>query len=153
MVVIDTDVFVLAFAFHRDGRQAANSQFLEVVRSHEPTVTIYSVMELLGQLSFNLSAERLAQWPVWLQDNFGLSVIYPVTAHLTADDFFRAELVERPLQRMALHSSPYLDSVILELTETTGNVRAFVTWNARHYQGRTSLRVVTPGEFVDSLPA
>lgn len=42
MVVIDTDVFVLAFAFHRDSRQAANSQFLEVVRTHESAITIYS---------------------------------------------------------------------------------------------------------------
>lgn len=152
MVVIDTDVFVLAFAFHRDSRQAANSRFLEVVRTHEPDITIYAVMELLGQLSFNLSAERLAQWRGWLQDNFWLAVIYPATANRPADEFFRVDLVEGPLQRMARHPSPYLDSLILELAEATEDVRAFVTWNARHYQGRTPLRVVTPGEFVDSPP-
>ena len=106
MVVIDTDVFVLAFAFHRDSRQAANSQFLEVVRTQEPAITIYSVMELLGQLSFNLSAERLAQWRSWLQYNFGLAVIYPATANRPADEFFRVDLVEGPLQRMARRSFP-----------------------------------------------
>ena len=152
MVVIDTDVFVLAFAFHRDNRQAANNQFLGVVRTHEPAITIYSVLELLGQLSFNLPAERLTQWPAWLQDNFGLSLLYPVTANRTADEFFRMELVEGPLQRMARHPSPYLDGLILGLAEATKSVQAFVTWNARHYQGRTSLRVLTPGEFVDSPP-
>jgi len=152
MVVIDTDVFVLAFAFHRDNRQAINSHFLEVVRTYEPAITIYSVMKLLGQLSFNLSAERLAQWRGWLQDNFALAVIYPATANRTADEFFDSDLVKGPLQRMSRHPSPYLDSLILDLAEATENVRAFVTWNARHYQGRTSLRVMTPGEYVDSPP-
>ena len=67
MVTIDTDVLTLAYAFRRDSRQAANAQFLTVVQADGPATTIYTVMELLGKLSFNLSGERLAQWPSWLQ--------------------------------------------------------------------------------------
>ncbi|HRJ45256.1 MAG TPA: hypothetical protein PL105_25375, partial [Caldilineaceae bacterium] len=83
----------------------------------------------------------------------GLTVIYPATANRTADEFFGTELVEGPLQRMSRHPAPYLDGLILELAEATESVRAFITWNARHYQGRTSLPVMTPGEFVDPPPA
>ena len=54
MVVINTDVLVLAYAFHRDSRQAASAQFLSIVQAHDPAATIYSVMELLGKLSSNL---------------------------------------------------------------------------------------------------
>lgn len=68
MVAIDTDVFVLAFAFHHDARQAVNAAFLQTVRQNEPAVPIFVVMELLGQLSFNLSASHLAEWRLWLQD-------------------------------------------------------------------------------------
>ncbi len=46
---------LLAFAFHRDPRQEANRRFLEVVQARGPAMPIYAVMELLGQLSFNLS--------------------------------------------------------------------------------------------------
>lgn len=57
MVAIDTDVLLLAFAFHRDQRQMANTAFLAAIQTEDAVVAIYSVMELLGQLSFNLSAE------------------------------------------------------------------------------------------------
>lgn len=149
MVVIDTDVFVLAFAFHRDVRQATNHQFLQVARHHDPAIAIFSIMELLGQLSFNLSAERLTQWSSWLQDSFGLSVLYPETVNRLAEEFLQTELIDRPLARMTGHPIPYLDSIILDLVEAAEGVGAFVTWNARHYQGCTPLRVVTPAEFVE----
>lgn len=49
MVAIDTDVMLLAFAYHQDKRQKINDQFLNVVQSIEPASTIYNLMELLGQ--------------------------------------------------------------------------------------------------------
>ncbi|MBC7227079.1 MAG: hypothetical protein H5T61_07580 [Thermoflexales bacterium] len=60
MVIIDTDVFLLEFAFHRDARYPTNAEFLRAVRPREPAITIYNLMEILGQLSFNLSPD---QWP------------------------------------------------------------------------------------------
>ena len=36
MVAIDTDVLLLAFAFHRDPRQEANTRFLQLVRGEAP---------------------------------------------------------------------------------------------------------------------
>lgn len=62
MVVVDTDVLLLAFAFQRDERQTANTAFLTKIQAANPAITIYSLMEILGQLSFNLSAERLSAW-------------------------------------------------------------------------------------------
>lgn len=149
MVVIDTDVLTLAYVFHRDPRQAANTRFLSVVQALHPAATIYTVMELLGKLSFNLSAERLAQWPLWLQARHGLSILYPRTAGLTAETFFRREFVDHPFAKMQHHRMPFLDSLILNLAEEASDVDAFVTWNARRYQGKTSLTVLTPGEYLE----
>ncbi len=149
MVALDTDVFVLAFAFHQDARQPVNTSFLEAARTQTPVVAIYSVMELLGQLSFNLSAERLAQWPAWLQDRYGLTLLYPSTTNLTAEPFFQDEFIDRPLARMQRLRMPYVDGLILDLIERVSGVDTFVTWNARHYRNKTALTVLTPAEYTE----
>lgn len=148
MVALDTDVLVLAFAFQRDPRQEANTRFLEAARGQTPVATIYSVMELLGQLSFNLPSDRLAQWPSWLQDRYSLTVIYPQAEGEDAGAFFQREMVAQPLGRMRQHPLPFLDALILGLVERAVGVDAFVTWNARHFRGKTGLVVLTPDEFL-----
>jgi hypothetical protein len=55
MVIIDSDILLLAFAFQNDSRQPVNQAFLEAVQTAQPATTIYNVMEVLGQLSFNFS--------------------------------------------------------------------------------------------------
>lgn len=148
MVALDTDVLVLAFAFQRDARQGANAHFLQAARAKTPAVAIYSVMELLGQLSFNLPAERLAQWPVWLQDTYNLTVLYPAAGDEGVAAFFQTEMVDRPLARMRQHPIPFLDALIVQLVEQVPGVDAFVTWNARHFRGKTALPVLTPAEYL-----
>ncbi len=148
MVAIDTDVLLVAFAFHRDPRQDANARFLAAVQARTPLATIYSVMELLGQLSFNLPAERLARWSSWLQDRYSLTVLYPQTGGEDAQTFFQREMVAEPLDRMRRQPVPFLDALILGLIEQVTGVDALVTWNERHFRGKTTLAVLTPAEFL-----
>jgi hypothetical protein len=110
-------------------------------------------MELLGQLSFNLSAERLVQWPSWLQDRYNLTLVYPATANLAAELFFQDEFIGRPLLRMQQLRMPYLDGLILDLIERVSSVGTFVTWNARHYRGKTAMSVLTPVEYLERFKA
>ena len=42
----------------------------------------------------------------------------------------------------------FMDALILNLAERTPDVDAFITWNARHFKGKSSLRVLTPEEYV-----
>lgn len=149
MVVIDTDVLLLAFAFHRDERRPENMQFLAIVQERQPAAVIYSVLELLGQLSFNLSADRLVQWQSWLRDRYQLTILYPKVAGLSAEQFFSREFVDRPLQKMH-QRMPFMDALILNLIEEASVVELFVTWNARHFKGKTSVEVVTPAQYVSS---
>jgi hypothetical protein len=114
MVAVDTDVLLLAFAFHRDARQESNSRFLTTIEKQSPRVAIYSVMELLGQLSFSLAPERLGQWESWLQNRFALAVLYPETDAQSAAQFFQDEFIGRPLARMR-QKMPYVDGLIIEL--------------------------------------
>ncbi|MBI5035235.1 MAG: hypothetical protein HZB51_32310 [Chloroflexi bacterium] len=66
MVVIDTDVFLIEFAYHTDTRQAVNTQFLQQAQTADPAITVYNLMELLGQMSFNLTPAKLDNWREWL---------------------------------------------------------------------------------------
>lgn len=149
MVAVDTDVLLLAFAFQRDDRQAANQTFLKEAQAATLSITIYNLMELLGQLSFNLSAEQLDAYPSWLLDAYQMTVIWPYqpdeTVSFTA---FRDEIFARPFARMRAVNMPFMDALILNLVERTPGVTHFVTWNARHFQNKSTLNVVTPETFL-----
>ena len=77
MVVIDTDVFLIQYRYPRDVRFADNARCLQTIARASPAITLYSLMELLGQLSFNLSAQKLAEWETWLLRRYRLAVLWP----------------------------------------------------------------------------
>lgn len=151
MVIIDSDVILIEFAFHRDPRYASNAAFLAAVRGRDPAITVYNLMEILGQLSFNLSSERLADWRLWLAAAYGLSVVWPPTDSLEAAACLRRELYEQPLAHMRAHRMAFMDSLILSLAERTPAVSAVVTWNAKHFEGKTPLPVLTPANYCSTL--
>ncbi len=151
MVIVDTDVLLLAFAFHNDIRQEVNTSFLNKVQNQQPAITIYNLMEILGQLSFNLSAEQLGAWQSWLVDAHQLTIIWPADLSEMMDRLsFQEEIYERPFAKMQAYRMAFLDALILDLAERTPDVNSFVTWNARHFEGKTHLRVITPKEFLNS---
>jgi len=80
MVIIDSDVLLLAFAYPKDERQKTNQKFLEAIQTALPATTIYNVMETLGQLSFNLSTDQLNQWQDWMANAHNLESPYAVYA-------------------------------------------------------------------------
>ena len=149
MVVIDSDVLLLAFAFANDSKQKVNQAFLEAVQTAQPATTIYNVMEVLGQLSFNLSPERLDQWQSWLVDAYQLTIIWMADDGLKmGKESFREELYERPYEKMRSVRMPFMDALIISLVERAPDVECFVTWNAKHFKGKTDLKVLTPEEYL-----
>jgi hypothetical protein len=151
VVIIDTDVFLLEFAFHRDARHRVNAEFLVSIRDREPAITIYNLMEILGQLSFNLSPDQLSQWRLWLQEAYGLAVIWPESEDQTAEQFFYSEMHCRPLAKMQTHRMAFLDALIIGLAEQVTATEGFITWNARHFHDKTPLPVFTPSEFLEQV--
>ena len=149
MVVIDSDVLLLAFAYPNDDRQKANQKFLEVVQTAQPATTIYNVMETLGQLSYNLSAEQLDGWQDWLANACNLTIIWDTDSKEKVDpETWREIIYERPFQKMQTVRMAFMDALILSTAEHTPDVEYFVTWNAKHFKGKTSLTVLTPEEYL-----
>ena len=79
-----------------------------------------------------------------------MTVIWPVDPQEAAASFsFRAEIFERPFERMLAHRAAFLDALILGLAERAPDAEAFITWNARHFKGKSSLKVLTPQEYLE----
>lgn len=150
MVVIDTDIFILEFRFHRDPKYPMNKRFLSTIQAAGGATTIYSIMEFLGKMSFNVNPAELAKWRSWLRDAYNLVVIWPETRAIDADSFAYSVLYNHPFERMCRTPIAFVDSLILDLVEQIDLVEAFVTWNARHFVGKTSVAVKTPEEYLAS---
>lgn len=148
MVIVDSDVFLIELRYPRDARYPVNAQFLNDLRGSAPAVAVYTLMEVLGQLSFNLSADRLVQWESWLQRRHNLTILRPDPADLDAGSFFMREMYLRPLARMQANRMAFMDTLVLQIAEDAPDVRAFVTWNARHFRDKTQLPVLTPAEYL-----
>lgn len=102
-------------------------------------------------LSFNLSAARLVQWPLWLQAAYNLTILWPEPGGMDAFTFFHREIYQEPLARMQERGMAFLDALILNLAESVPEADIFVAWNARHFRGKSSLPVVTPAEYMGSV--
>jgi predicted nucleic acid-binding protein len=149
MVVIDSDVLLLAFAYPNDERQKATREFLEIVQTAQPATTIYNVMETLGQLSFNLSVEQLDGWQDWLVNAYNLTIIWDTDSKEKVDPETWHEIIyERPFQKMQTVCMAFMDALILSSAEHAPDVECFVTWNAKHFKGKTNLTVLTPEEYL-----
>jgi hypothetical protein len=122
------------------------------VQTAEPAITVYNLMELLGQLSFNLSPARLDAWPSWLVEAHQLTVIWPLDPDGMSAISFRTEIVERPYARMRAHRMAFMDALVLGLAERTPGVEQFVTWNARHFKTKSTLPALTPEEYLTQNP-
>ena len=61
------------------------------------------------------------------------------------------EIYQRPLTRMQAHRMGFADALAIEVAERTPDMRAFVTWNARHFAGKTHLPVMTPPQYLHQM--
>ena len=151
MVIVDTDIFILEFRFQRDHRYSINNQFLSTIKATGGGITIYSVMEFLGKMSFNVNPDRLVDWRSWLQDAYNLTIIWPEVRGIDADGFIRYLLFNRPFERMCRTPIAFVDCLILDLAEQVEEAQTLITWNAKHFMGKTSLAVKTPQEYLTSI--
>jgi len=86
-------------------------------------------------------------WTVLLS----IAVVIEPDEQLGTAAFFRAEIVERPFAKMRAQRMAFVDALVLNLAERTPNAEQFVTWNARHFRGKSPLTVLTPEEYVKQI--
>ncbi|HZN92560.1 MAG TPA: hypothetical protein VFB81_07635 [Myxococcales bacterium] len=141
-VFVDSGPFALELSFWRDPRAALNARFLQHLRAGSRGVTsLYNVLEVAGVASHHSPAERVLRLVRAFQALFGVRVVPPGTGSFLVD---APAVADRIARRMAA-----ADAIVLWFAETCRPAPdAFVTWNAKHFEGRTGLRVLTPQQFL-----
>jgi predicted nucleic acid-binding protein len=145
MVLLDTNVFVIDRFFPRDERYEVNKRFIAQLPEIEAGFCIFSLFELCGISSFNLSPQELKRWSYHFDDVYSVEILelQGLYTTLAADWFahFSHDMLELFGRKLT-----WGDAVLLQAAEDYA-VEAIVTWNKKHFEGRTTIKVLTPEEY------
>lgn len=147
MILIDTNIFVIDRFFPRDLRYEQNRRLVSIFPQMSVGFSIFSLLELCGISSFNLSTQELRRWMYSFEETYPVEILHPLATNEEAAEFwlssFLSSLFERIEKRVTLG-----DAFILQTAEEF-QVETLVTWNPKDFTDRTSLPVLTPVEFLD----
>lgn len=141
VILVDTNVFVIDLRYKRDRLHGANRRFLDrLAADGSGATTLFNLLELAGILSFNLNEQQVLDLIALFPSHYGVAVLPPVDLAGTLPRLEVGALARRIARRCA-----FGDAMIIEAAERVSPPGSrFVTWDAEHFQGRTSLTVVKP---------
>lgn len=145
MIFVDTDIYVIDRLFPKDERYGDNARFLGLGR--EKCTSIFNLFELLGIASYNLNEIELKKLLKGFADVYGLEILYPRTAFVSAEAFLES-LLDDAFKKMT-RKMGFQDALILNIAEQY-NCTRFITWNSKHFKDRTDANVQTPKEFLET---
>jgi hypothetical protein len=148
VIVIDTGVLALFHFFKKDPRHGVAVSFMKETGSGARGTTIYNLLELAGILSVAGKADLGRTLLSTYADAADMQVLFPPLSPLSPEVFW-ADYSSALIDVMG-RGLRYGDAKVLWVAE--GNeASCLVTWNTKHYAGRTSLAVLTPEEALASL--
>ncbi len=147
MILLDSDVLVLDLRYGRDPRVPVNRQALQQLVSDRVSLGISTaaLLEVVGTLSFNVPAAHIPLLPERVMVPYGLLAIpdeqqYPQFANCTV-----REVVAQMGHRMS-----FGDAVqAVQIARFAASAECLLTWNAKHFQGKLVIPVLTPGEWLN----
>lgn len=144
MIFIDTDIFVIEKLFKNDNRYVVTNEFLNSDLTEKCT-SIFNLFELLGIASFNLSTTDLKKLLKGFSEVYNIKILFPGTSYASPDDFIE-QLFDNVFEKITMKMS-FSDALILSVAEEH-SCSKFVTWNVKHFEGRTDIPVKTPEEMM-----
>lgn len=145
MILVDSNIFLIDRFFKRDPRFNENKSFLDKLGQLDVYFSIFSLLELCGIASFNLSQYELNLW------FFDFSIVYNVRIlepsfkrNIFGQEFFD-DFLTRLFDEIEKKAT-LLDALILKEINTY-NIGTLVTWNKKHFEHHGNFEVLTPEEF------
>lgn len=142
MIFLDSNIFIIDRFFPRDQNYSANRSFLDQLSQQElgGHLPYYTLLEICGVISFNLSEKEQQMWLYSFTELYNVSVLNPFDAikdvKTIGDHYF--DIAPYIMKKMTVG-----DAIFLREAELYGAF-AIVTWNTRHFSGRTVLPIATP---------
>ena len=147
-IFLDTNIFVIDLRYRRDPHYGVNRAFLEKVRGdRNGRTSIVNLLELCGILSFNLNRRQLDNLFHFFPRRYFVK-IFPED-YLTLATF---QFGMRQLFKMISRRLSFADALLLQHVEShSPRVSAFITWDADHFKGKSSLDILTPGDYLSQI--
>ena len=141
MILVDSDVFLIDLRYQRDQRFGSNRAFLErLAISGQGATTIYNLLEVCGVLSFNLNRQQLRDLYTHFARRFNVRVLPTAKPRQHLPSFQVGDILSIVERRVS-----FGDALVFALLEAWKEEdTTFVTWNARHFRGRTEVDVLEP---------
>ncbi len=148
MIVIDSNVFVIDLRYRRDPLYRINRRFLDIIAAEgSGATTLINLLELAGILSFNLNEKLVLDFISLFPSRYRVAVLPPLDLENNLPSLSLREIVRRIAARCA-----FGDALVIEAAERFATPRSlFVTWDAGHFEGRTTLQVMTPKQALAAI--
>jgi len=146
MIAIDSDLLAIFHIFKKDPRFETTKNFFISLTGQTKAITILNLLELCGIVSTATGGEDATRIFHEYSSSRDIEILFP-NLTLKNDDDFWASLVSGCFSRIQ-RGMRFGDAAILWTLETNENIDAFITWNIRHFKDKTSLKILTPPEFL-----
>ncbi|MDE0027490.1 MAG: hypothetical protein OXP69_24015 [Spirochaetaceae bacterium] len=141
MILVDSDVFLIDLRYQRDQRFGDNRAFLDrLATSGQGATTIYNLLEVCGVLSFNLNRQQLRELYAHFARRFHIRIVPNAEPRQRLPSFRVGDILSIVERRVSFE-----DALVFALLEAQkAEDTTVVTWNARHFRGRTEVDVREP---------
>jgi hypothetical protein len=146
MILLDADVLLIAHRYQKDPRFSRNQQALQEIQANSIGlgITSQALLEVVGVLSYNMPSGNVVHLPHLLMGVYGF-LVFP---DLQQDPIYAGCTVAELLAQMSLQMS-LADAVqAVQIARYASHGECLLTWNARHFQGKLVIPVLTPEEWL-----
>jgi hypothetical protein len=147
VILLDADVLLLELSFQRDPRFTVNRQAVQQIQADAVplAITVQALLEVVGKRSFNVARAQVGAIASQVTTLYRLKVLpdpqqYPEYASCNVDD-----LISQMGHQMALGDAVQA----VQIARFASSATCLLTWNARHFQGKIVIPVLTPEEWLN----
>jgi hypothetical protein len=147
VILLDSDILVLDLRFPRDPRFAVNQQTLQQLWADQLPlgITVQALLEVVGKISFNTAQAHITGLPGHLSGQYRLIALPDMQQHPNYAGCTVLEVIGQMTQQMSLGDAVQA----VQISRYASQADCLLTWNARHFQGKVVIPVLTPQEWLN----
>lgn len=146
MILLDSDILLIDQRYQNDPRYSLNRQAVEFAKANSVSlgITAQALLEVIGILSFNVSPPLVPTLPSALISLYALTVRPDFQTHPDYAGCSVTDLITQMTTQMALGDAVQA----VQIARYASDAECLLTWNARHFQGKIAVAVLTPEEWL-----
>lgn len=149
MDLFDTNIFLVDRFFTRDIRHKDSKAALTLARSRQTGIAVFTWLEFLGIISFNVSPKELARYSLDFEAEYNVQILYPSGLNGSSQWWFHNSFV-KGIHDLFKRRMTFADAALLWIAEQY-KADNIVTWNPKHFDGRTNISVLTPTQYLTAM--